>query len=146
MKVEEGSVMNPILRGLLLGVAWLACGLGIVGVFVPVLPTTPLLLLATFLFAKCSPRAHAWITGTKVYRTYVVPFKEAGGMPVGAKVRMLAISYAVLAVSALLVQKPLVWGILAAVALFLLWLAVFHIPTIEKAAIAPLGDELEVEA
>lgn len=128
--------MNPIARVVLLGVAWLACGLGIVGVFVPVLPTTPLLLLATFLFAKCSPRAHAWITNTKVYRTYVVPFKEAGGMPVGAKVRMLAISYAVLAVSALLVQKPLVWGILATVALFLLWLAVFHIPTVNAESVA----------
>ena len=41
-----------------------------------------------------------------MYRSYVVPFKEAGGMPVKAKMRMLIISLSVLAVSAALVQKP----------------------------------------
>ncbi|MEG2947973.1 MAG: DUF454 family protein, partial [Raoultibacter sp.] len=61
--------------------AWIAFAIGVVGVFVPVLPTTPLLLLATFLFAQSSPRCHAWILSTKVYRRYVLPFKEAGGIP-----------------------------------------------------------------
>lgn len=138
--------MNPILRVVLLAVAWIACGVGIVGVFVPVLPTTPLLLLATFLFGKCSPRAHRWITSSKVYRAYVVPFKEAGGMPVKAKMRMLLISLTALAVSAALVQKPLVWCILGAVALFLVWLVAVRIPTIGEAEALLRTDRAEPEA
>ena len=74
--------MNRIVRYLMLAGAWTACIIGCIGVFVPVLPTTPLLLLATFLFAKSSPRCHAWIISTRVYRTYVAAFKEAGGIPV----------------------------------------------------------------
>ena len=122
--------MNAIARYLMLGAAWLCFGLGCIGVFVPVLPTTPLLLLATFLFARSSERCHRWICSTKVYKEYVAVFKEAGGIPVAAKVRILAVSYAVLLVSAVLVQRVQVWAILGCVAVFLLWLMVFRIPTI----------------
>ena len=97
--------MNRIVRYLMLAGAWTACIIGCIGVFVPVLPTTPLLLLATFLFAKSSPRCHAWIISTRVYRTYVAAFKEAGGIPLGTKVRILAVSFTLMGLSAWFVQK-----------------------------------------
>ena len=122
--------MNRVSRLLMLAGAWIACVIGCIGVFVPVLPTTPLLLLATFLFARSSPRCHAWIVSTKVYRTYVAAFKEAGGIPLGTKVRILAVSFTVMGLSAWFVQKPVVWAILGCVAVFLLWLMLIRIPTI----------------
>lgn len=131
----RSHLVNVVLRFAILAFAWLCVGAAVVGVFVPVLPTTPLLLLATFLFGKFSPRCHRLITGSKIYRSYVVPFKEAGGMPVKAKMRMLLISFSVLAVSAALVQKPLVWGILGAVALFLVYLMAVRIPTVGESDI-----------
>ncbi len=137
--------MRKILNIALLGIAWLALGIGVVGVFIPVLPTTPLLLLATFLFAKTSPRCHAWIKTTKVYSMYVVAFQEAGGMSAGAKARMLVISFTVMGASAMLVQKPLVWAILGAVALFLLYLVLVRIPTISNQAWRANLEALEAE-
>jgi len=133
--------MNPVLRIVLLAFAWLCFALGIVGVFVPVLPTTPLVLLATFICAHCSPRCHRIITSSKVYRRYVQPFKEAGGMTWKAKARMLAISYAVLLISAVLVQRPLVWIILTAVAVFLLYLVCVRIPTVGTLEVAKYREE-----
>lgn len=135
--------MNKIARIIMMGFAWLCFALGCIGVFVPVLPTTPLLLLATFLFARSSERCHAWICSTRVYRNYVTAFKEAGGMPATAKVRMLAISYAVLALSACLVQKPFVWAILGCVAVFLLWLVVVRIPTVSQEGAQEAGEVSE---
>lgn len=129
-------------RVLLLACAWLACGLGCIGVVVPVLPTTPLLLLATFLFAKSSPRLHAWMCSTKVYQTYVSAFKQAGGVPLSTKVRILLVSYALMGLSAWAVQKPLVWAILGCVALFLLGLLVFYIPTVKPQSVARIRGEL----
>lgn len=136
--------MTSIIRLLSLGLAWICVVLGCVGVFVPVLPTTPLILLATFLFGKNSPRCHAFLLNSRVYKAYVAPFKQAGGMPVKSKVRMLAISYAVLCVSAILVQNPFIWCILLAVAAFLLYLAAVRIPTIDESKVnRDYGIELE---
>lgn len=117
-------------RYLLLACAWIACALGCVGVFIPVLPTTPLLLLATFLFAKSSPRLHAWIQKTPPYRTYVLPFKESGGIPRGTKIRILAVSYTLMGLSAFLVPQWHVWVVLGCVAVFLLYLMCIRIPTV----------------
>ena len=127
--------MNPIVRTLMMGAAWACFAAGCVGVVVPVLPTTPLILLATFLFAKSSPRCHRWICSSKVYRAYVVPFRQAGGMPVAVKARVIVVSWAVMVLSALLVQKPLVWGILACCALIVLYAVGFRVPTIDAAAV-----------
>ena len=112
--------------------AWLCTGLATLGVFLPVLPTTPFLLLAAFLFAKSSSKCHAWLCKTRIYRAYVLPFLEQGGIPFKRKIRILAVSYAVMGISAFLVQRPLVWGILGAVALFLLWLMLVRIPTVKE--------------
>ena len=131
-------------RYILLACAWAAFALGCVGVVVPVLPTTPLLLLATFLFAKSSPRLHAWISSTKVYKTYVGAFKKAGGIPVGVKVRILFVSYLLMGVSAWAVQKPVVWVILGCVALFLLWLLAVRIPTVRPERVQRVREAEEV--
>ena len=102
-------------------------------------------LMATFLFARSSPRCHAWIVSTKVYRTYVAAFKEAGGIPAATKVRILTVSFVLMGASAFFVRKPVVWIVLGCVALFLLYLMLVRIPTIslENVRAARKADEAE---
>jgi len=116
-------------RALMFIGAWLALGLGVAGVFVPVLPTTPFVLLASFLFANSSPRYHAWVQKTSVYQRYVRPFLEDGGITFKRKLHIIGLSFTVMAVSALVVRNPIVWLVLAAVAVFLLYLMFVRIPT-----------------
>lgn len=124
--------MRPVKKILFITLGSLSLALGFVGVFVPVLPTTPLVLLAAFLYSRSSERLDAWIKTTAVYRSYVEPFKANGGISKKKKARILVMSYAVMAISAVLVQKWFVWLILAAVAIFL-WILMFvKIPTISE--------------
>ena len=60
--------------------------LGIVGVFLPLLPTTPFLLLAAALFFRSSPRAYRWLLGHRHLGHYIRNFREPRCIPLRAKV------------------------------------------------------------
>ena len=63
--------------------------LGVIGIFLPVLPTTPLLLLTSFCFLKSSDRLNEKFMKTKIYEKYVKKFKEQGGMTLKAKLTLV---------------------------------------------------------
>ena len=60
-------------------------GLGTLGIFLPILPTVPLYLLTLILFANSSRRLHSWYIQTRVYKRYLLPYLEAGGLTGRAK-------------------------------------------------------------
>ena len=79
---------NPV-RIVWLLIGFLAMGLGAVGVVLPVLPTTPFLLLASFCLAKGSARFHRWFTSTKLYKKHLESFVENRTMTLKTKFSLL---------------------------------------------------------
>ncbi len=63
--------------------------LGTVGVFLPVLPTTPFYLLTVFFFANSSQKLHDWFVGTKLYKKHLESFVQKKGMTRRTKVSIL---------------------------------------------------------
>jgi uncharacterized membrane protein YbaN (DUF454 family) len=66
-------------------------GLGIVGVFVPVLPTTPFLLLAAACYARSSQRFYGWLLNNKWFGNYIRNYLQRKGIPLKAKVLTIAL-------------------------------------------------------
>ncbi|MDI6766886.1 MAG: YbaN family protein [Bacteroidota bacterium] len=69
--------------------------LGIIGIFVPLLPTTPLLLLGAACFAKSSVKFHNWLFHNRWFGRYLTNYREGKGIPVRIKVLSIVVLWIV---------------------------------------------------
>jgi uncharacterized membrane protein YbaN (DUF454 family) len=99
---NNGKRSGAIVRVLLFTGGSLSLGLGILGIFLPVLPTTPFLILAVFLFARSSQRIHYWILHNRLFGRYIRNYVSGKGMPPAAKVLVLVMLWATICLSAFL--------------------------------------------
>jgi uncharacterized membrane protein YbaN (DUF454 family) len=81
---------QKLIRILLIIAGTLFAGLGIVGIFMPVLPTTPFLLLAAACYARSSARFYGWLLNNKWFGNYIRGYLERKGVPL--KVKALTIT------------------------------------------------------
>jgi uncharacterized membrane protein YbaN (DUF454 family) len=65
---------------------WLMLVLGFIGAFVPLMPTTIFLILASWFFARSSPRLEAWLLGHPRFGTTLRAWNETGAVPRHAKI------------------------------------------------------------
>lgn len=72
---------------------FICVGLGLIGVILPGLPTTPFLLLALYCFTKGSERVHQWFTQTQLYKKYLQEYDEKRAMTMKKKITILAIAF-----------------------------------------------------
>jgi len=111
---------------------FIALGLGVVGTFVPVLPTTPFLFLACLCFAKGSDRFHRWFLGTWLYKKYLADFVRTRGMTLRAKLSLCLTVTALLAVPFTLLQSLALRLLIVALLAVKWWYFMFRIKTIER--------------
>ena len=114
---------------------WLSFIVGMIGVVFPILPTTPFILLATFLFANSSHKCEAWIKKSNVYRKYVLAYKRNNGLSMKQKVEIICMTSILLGISAIVMENTHVRIFLLAlflVKLIVLWI---YIPTSNKGAV-----------
>lgn len=122
--------MKPIY--ITLGFLFLA--LGVIGVVLPLLPTTPFLLLATFFFMRGSERIHQWFSNTSLYQKHLESFVQTRSLKLSTKITTLALASAMLITG--FISTPNVWGkaLIVLVILFKYYYFIFRIGTIRNAA------------
>ena len=81
---------------------------GILGIFLPLLPATPFLLLASACYVRGAPTLHRWLMSHRYVGAYITIIKERRGMPLQAKVLTIAVLWASLLFSASRVDSLLV--------------------------------------
>ena len=99
------------MRLVYLTIGFVSLGLGIIGIPLPILPTTPFLLLAMACFAKSSKRFEKWLYQTKLYQTYVADYRETKSIAKERKKWILLQIYILMGISIYL--APIIWVKLA---------------------------------
>ncbi|MCE9678650.1 YbaN family protein [Shewanella sp. AS1] len=94
-------------RGLLLLIGCLSLALGLIGIFVPLLPTVPFILLASFCFARSSQRLHQWLISHPWFAQALQDWEEQGGIRKDLKRKAYIMTSLSFMVSIVLV--PLLW-------------------------------------
>lgn len=123
-------------RILLLSLGWLAIVLGTLGIVLPLLPTTPFVLLAAWCFARSSPRFHHWLLWKSPFGRYIRHWQQHRAMPPGAKIRAMLLIVITFSVSIYLVH--LLWlRILLGTMLCMLLLFMWRIPVVAEDASPP---------
>jgi len=92
--------MHSLLRPLLITVGTLSVALGVVGIFVPILPTTPFMLLAAACYARSSDRFLHWLLHNRPFGAYILNYREGRGMPRSTKILTLLALWTTLSISA----------------------------------------------
>ena len=90
-KKNKTKAIRNWTRTLLIIAGTLLVGLGIIGILVPVLPTTPFLLLAAACYARSSQRFYHWLLNNKWFGNYIKNYIQRKGVPL--KVKILAITW-----------------------------------------------------
>lgn len=120
---------QAVLKNTLNVIGIIAVALGILGIFLPLLPTTPFLLLASACFARGSDRLHRWLLGNKLFGAYLRDFEQGKGIPRKAKITALALLWVSLAYSMFQFPSMLLGALLAIVGVGVTTYLLLFVPT-----------------
>ncbi len=103
---------NRVIRALYLTGGTLSLVLGIIGLFVPGLPTTPFVLLAAALYAKSSEKLYNWLLNNKYLGPRIKNYQRQKGVTLKGKYRIIALMLTMVLISSFLIIKILVLQII----------------------------------
>ena len=123
--------MNKISRILLIAAGTLFVILGVVGMFLPILPTTPFLLLAAVCYARSSQRFYNWLLTNRWFGEYIRNYREGRGIPLKQKVLTISLLWLTIIYSVLFVTdawwlRALLVGIAIGVTTHLVKVKTYH--------------------
>lgn len=122
---------DHVVKILLNLVGLVAVALGVLGIFLPLLPTTPFLLLASACFMKSSPRLHRWMLSNSLFGEYLTNIQEKKGIPLKGKVVTLVVLWTSMGYSIYIVRPVMLKGLLVAIGLAVsAW--ILHMKTLRR--------------
>ncbi|MEM2129687.1 MAG: YbaN family protein [Candidatus Bathyarchaeia archaeon] len=128
---NKGSV-NPIKKALLIFVGSISLGLACIGIFLPVLPTTPFLLLSAACYCKSSQRLHKWLLNHKLFGKYIKNYMEGKGISLRTKLFAIALMWASICFAAFVAVPVLIIQVILFIIAIAVTVHILKLPTFKK--------------
>ena len=115
---HTNGTSSRLIRRVWIGAGTIFVGLGTLGMFLPLLPTTPFLLLAAACYARGSKRFYNWLVSNRWFGNYIKNYRERKALPLRIKAFSIVLLWATIGYSAVSVVKaPLVRALLIGIAI-----------------------------
>ena len=110
-------------RVFLVVIGAIALALGVMGIFVPMLPTTPFLLLSAAAWVKASPQLYTWLLNHRVLGEYIRNFREHRAIPLRVKITSVSLVWLTIGYCILRVVNEWWWAqlLMALLAIAISW-------------------------
>jgi len=109
---KECREIKSWLKYLLIAIGTLSVALGFLGIFLPVLPTTPFLLLAAACYIRSSERFYCWLINNRYCGKYIRDYREKKGIPLKLKIYVISLLWITILASIIFIIDPPVIRIL----------------------------------
>ncbi len=104
---KDGSKVPNGVKLLLFSAGTVFVGLGIIGIILPVLPTTPFLLLAAACYARSSQKFYYWLMNNRWFGVYIRNYRQKKGMPLKIKLLTVALLWLTILLSVIFAIQSL---------------------------------------
>jgi len=104
-------------RQLLIITGTICVAIGVIGIFIPILPTTPFLLLAAACYLRSSQKFYNWLINNRWFGTYIRNYIEGRGIPVKVKLFTIVLLWVAISISIWLAANWIVTVILLIIAI-----------------------------
>jgi uncharacterized membrane protein YbaN (DUF454 family) len=105
--VQKIKRSGKLTKWLLIVVGTFLVGLGIIGIFLPLVPTTPTLLLAAACYARSSERFYNWLIGNQLFGKYIRDYRAGKGVPLPVKILTIFLLWLTIVLSIIFIVKIL---------------------------------------
>jgi len=101
------STTSPLMKYFYLVSGFLLVGIGVIGIFLPLLPTTIFLILSSICFVKSSPRANEWLRNHKILGGYIDNYQNKTGLTAKSETVNIVVLWTSISLSAFLLTDEL---------------------------------------
>ncbi|MDR2090214.1 MAG: YbaN family protein [Clostridiales bacterium] len=136
---------KKIINAVLIAAGSVSLGIGVVGIILPLLPTTPFFFLTLICYAKGSKKFEKWFLSTALYKKYLETFVKTKAMTNAGKAKVLILITALISIPIILVDVLPMRIVLACVILLHYYIFIFRIKSLSKAELNALLEKIRAE-
>jgi uncharacterized membrane protein YbaN (DUF454 family) len=129
---ETKLAQSRFSRGALIVAGSISLGLGIIGIILPLLPTTPFLLLAAWCYARSSKKFYIWLINNKRFGRIIKNYYEGKGIPLHVKIYAISLLWVTILLSSYLFIEMLLIRIILIIIATLVTIHILRFPTLKK--------------
>lgn len=117
---------------ILISVGSLSVGLGVIGIFIPLLPTTPFLLLASACYFRSSEKHYQWLLSNRLFGSYIKNYQEGKGVPFKLKIFIILLLWLTIGYSVFFIVSSLLLKAVLIIIAIAVTIHIFIIKTYKK--------------